>query len=56
MYKKIDKKSLPCKVCNETVENVGHEATAVTCSKCVNEQLRGLPILEEIDDLEQEPN
>ena len=41
------RKSLPCKICNETVENVGHEATAVTCYKCVSAQLRGLSNIED---------
>jgi len=44
------RKQLPCKICNETVENVGSEATAVTCYKCVSDQLRGLPIIEDEKD------
>lgn len=45
------RKSLPCKVCNEIVENVGHEATSVTCYLCVSEQLRGLNSVEEETEL-----
>lgn len=44
------RKSLPCKVCDETVENVGYEATAVTCFKCVSDQLRGFPMIEDEKD------
>jgi hypothetical protein len=36
-----NKKALPCKVCNETVENVGIESIAITCYKCTSNQLRG---------------
>jgi hypothetical protein len=35
------RKDLACKVCSEVVENVGEEATAVTCWKCVMRSMRG---------------
>lgn len=34
-------KSLNCKICNEEVKNVGEDATAVTCWKCVMNSMRG---------------
>ena len=36
------RKSLPCKICSETVENVGNEAVSVTCYKCVMESMRSI--------------
>ncbi len=39
--KKVPNKSLNCKLCDEIVTNVGHEATAVTCWKCVNRSVNG---------------
>ena len=36
------RKSLPCKICSETVENVGSETVAVTCYKCVMESMRSI--------------
>ena len=36
------RKSLPCKICSEIVENVGNETTAVTCYRCVMDSLRSL--------------
>jgi hypothetical protein len=36
------RKSLPCKICSEIVENVGNETTAVTCYKCVMESMRSI--------------
>ena len=44
MKTSYNRKDLDCKICGETVNNVGLEATAVTCWKCVNEQLKGMPI------------
>lgn len=36
-------KTLDCKLCHEPVDNVGAEATAVTCYKCVSKMLREDP-------------
>ena len=36
------RKSLPCKICSETVENVGNEAVSVTCYRCVMESMRSI--------------
>lgn len=35
-----DNKTLNCKVCGDEVQNVGAEATAVTCWRCVSASLR----------------
>lgn len=52
------RKSLNCKVCDTKVDNVGEEAVAVTCSKCVQASLC-VPIasstLSEESDPEVEP-
>jgi len=32
-------KSMPCKLCGESVEKVDFRTTAVTCNKCVNKML-----------------
>lgn len=51
--KSYTRKDLNCKICDETVNNVGIEATAVTCWKCVNDQLRGMPMNMCEEDLEK---
>jgi len=48
-YKKRSGKSLDCKECGEEVKNVGEEATAVTCWKCVNKMMRKSPNVCEAD-------
>jgi len=42
MKVKKTKKQLECKVCGDLVNNVGSEATAVTCWKCVNKMVNGI--------------
>lgn len=42
-------KELPCKICGETVKNVGEQATHVTCWKCVNEIMKTKPIEDHIE-------
>jgi len=37
---KAKTKSLNCKECGDTVENVGSDAEKVTCSKCVAKMMR----------------
>ena len=37
-------KTLNCRECNEPVQNVDQNATAVTCWKCVSANLCGRPI------------
>ena len=32
-------KTLPCRECGEKVENVGDDAVAVTCFRCVNRSM-----------------
>ena len=49
------RKSLPCKICSETVENVGNEAVSVTCYKCVMESMRSIEN-SHVDRKEIEPN
>ena len=39
--KKSPNKSLDCKLCGERVDNVGAEAVAVTCWKCVSRSMSG---------------
>lgn len=39
--KKNPNKSLDCKLCGERVDNVGAEATAVTCWRCVSRSMGG---------------
>lgn len=36
-------KNLACKKCGETVEKVDEKADSITCSKCVQAELRGYP-------------
>jgi len=52
-FKQHVPKDLACKECGETVKNVGSDASAVICWKCVNAQLNGYPI--EMHDMEQPP-
>jgi len=40
-------KSLNCKICGEEVKNVGGDATAVTCWRCVSRGMRLDPIDDE---------
>ena len=44
------KQTLLCKICETPVENVGTDTVAVTCYRCVMEQLRGFPITEDEKD------
>lgn len=54
-YKSRTRKSLNCKKCGEKVDNVGEEATAVTCWKCVNDMMRKSPnVCEEDGDQREE--
>lgn len=48
-------KTLKCKKCGEPVENVGHDADAVTCWRCVSEMMRGNR-LESLDEPDDAPN
>jgi hypothetical protein len=43
---KGEKQTLLCKICETPVENVGNDTVAVTCHRCVMEQLRGFPIVD----------
>ncbi len=43
---KEEKRSIPCKICETSVYNVGHDTVAVTCHRCVMEQLKGFPIID----------
>ena len=36
------RKSLPCKVCFEVVNNIGSEAISVICYKCVMNSMRSM--------------
>jgi hypothetical protein len=56
MKKSYSRKDLDCKICEETVKNVSSEATAVTCWKCVNDQLKGMPISISEDDIDHKEN
>jgi len=47
-------KTLPCRECGEKVENVGHDAVAVTCFKCVNESMRMGTSLNDSDTQEED--
>lgn len=38
-----NRKTMNCKLCDEPVENVGIEATSVTCSSCVNRMVSSCP-------------
>lgn len=38
-FKQQPNKSLHCKACGELVKNVGHDATTVTCHRCVSKSL-----------------
>ena len=57
MKTSYNRKDLDCKICGETVKNVGLEAEYVTCWKCVSDQLRGMPSPcqddEEDDDIQE---
>lgn len=43
-------KTLNCKICGDEVSNVGEEATAVTCWRCVSASLRGIIIDDDKED------
>ena len=43
-------KTLNCKECGRQVQNVGEDAVAVICSKCVQESLRCCIKIEETDE------
>ena len=44
-------KKLNCKECGETVNNVGHDAEKVTCSKCVTKSMAsGIDIYNDDED------
>jgi uncharacterized paraquat-inducible protein A len=53
-FKLKPSKTLKCKKCGILVENVGNDADAVTCWRCVSEMMRGNR-LESQDDLDEEP-
>lgn len=36
-------KKIACKKCNELVDKVDEQAESITCSKCVQTELRGYP-------------
>ena len=54
MKTSYNRKDLDWKICGETVKNVGLEAEYVTCWKCVNDQLKGMPIHISEEDTEEE--
>jgi len=54
MKTSYNRKDLDCKICGETVKNVGLEAEYVTCWKCVNDQLRGMPLPCQEEEVEEE--
>jgi len=48
------RKSLPCKICSEVVENVGSDVISVTCYKCVMNSMRSMENLYPSEDDKKE--
>jgi hypothetical protein len=49
-------KTLNCKICGDEVHNVGSEATAVTCWRCVSASLRGTIVEDDKEDIINDKN
>ncbi len=47
-------KTLNCKICGDEVRNVGSEAVAVTCWRCVSASVRGTILEDNEEDIEED--